>query len=100
MTDGAIATAVATVAVCPSPASSATCVAASEVPVAHKVTGLPARPPALVASELAPTALPRVHDVAAAMPLASVITGVVGLTVPPPDVTANVTATPATGLLN
>src|SRR5262245_66494015 len=34
------------------------------------------------------------------MPLAPVVTGVVGLTVPAPDVTANVTATPATGLLN
>jgi hypothetical protein len=34
------------------------------------------------------------------MPLPLVVTGVEGLTVPPPEATANVTATPATGLLN
>jgi hypothetical protein len=34
------------------------------------------------------------------MPLAFVVTAVVGITVPPPDPAANVTETPATGLLN
>src|SRR5439155_45176 len=39
-----------------------------------------------------------VHDVTAAIPFPPVVTGVVGLTVPPPEATANVTLTPATGL--
>src|SRR5690348_11842859 len=67
------------------------------VPVAVKVTGLPLSVPDVARSVFVPAVGPRVHDVAAAIPLALLVTGVVGLTVPPPDATANVTATPATG---
>ena len=68
--------------------------------VAVKVTGLPPMPlPAAVAVSVFVSAVgPSVQEVTAAIPLAFVVTGVVGLTVPPPEVTANVTATPATGL--
>src|SRR5881396_1088103 len=51
-------------------------------------------------SVLLPAVVPRVQAVTTAIPLASVDTAVTGLTAPPPVVTANVTATPATGLLN
>jgi hypothetical protein len=74
-------------------------VAAPAVPVAVNVTGLPVSPVALAVSVFGPAVEPRVHDVAAAMPLAPVVTDVVGATLPPPDAMANVTATPATGLL-
>jgi hypothetical protein len=74
--------------------------AAPVVPVAVKVTGLPGRPLDVAVRVLVPAVVPNVQDVTAAMPLPLVVTGVVGLTVPPPDATANVTATPATGLLN
>src|ERR1041385_4470014 len=70
------------------------------VPVAVKVTGLPVSPPDVAVRLFVPAVVPRVHDVTAAMPFALVVTGVVGLTVPPPEATAKVTATPATGLLN
>src|SRR5690349_9376897 len=69
------------------------------MPVAVKVTGLPVSPAALAVSVFGPALVPRVHEVTAAIPLAPVVTAVVGATVPPPDATANVTATPATGLL-
>src|SRR5213596_4121905 len=59
------------------------CVAAPAVPVAVNVFG--------------PAVVPSVHEVTAAIPSAPVVTGVVGVTEPPPDATANVTATPATG---
>src|SRR5439155_12695474 len=49
-------------------------------------------------SEFGATVGPSVHVVTAAIPFAPVVTGVVGLTVPPPEATANVTLTPATGL--
>src|SRR5436190_1716986 len=62
------------------------------------VTGLPASPVAVAVSEFGPTVGPSVHDVTAAIPFPPVVTGVVGLTVPPPEATANVTLTPATGL--
>jgi len=42
--------------------------------------------------------VPTVHEVTWAIPFAPVVTAVVGLTVPPPDATANVTDTPPTGL--
>jgi hypothetical protein len=74
--------------------------AAPVVPVAVKVTGLPVRPLDVAVRLFVPAVVPRVHDVTAAMPLPLVVTGVVGLTVPPPKATANVTETPATGLLN
>src|SRR5207247_1811699 len=89
------------VATCPvrlSPELFASVAAAPAVPVAVNVTGLPASPVAVAVSEFGPAVGPNVHDVTAAIPLAFVVTGVVGLTVPPPDATANVTLTPATGL--
>src|SRR2546425_9418885 len=46
---------------------------------------------------LVPAVVPSVQDVAVAIPFVPVVTGVVGTTVPPPDATANVTATPLTG---
>jgi hypothetical protein len=73
---------------------------APAVPVAVKVSGLPASPLDVAVRVLVPAVVPRVQDVTAAIPLALVVTDVVGLTVPPPEATANVTATPATGLLN
>src|SRR6266487_3761425 len=100
MTDGAVATAVPTVAVWLFPPLSAIELAPAAVPVAVKVTGLPARPVAVAVNVFSPALVPRVQLVTAAMPLAFVVTGVVGLTLPPPDATPNVTATPATGLLN
>ena len=73
------------------------------VPEALKLTGLPARPPALAVTVLLPVPAvgPRVQLVAVAMPEALVVTvaGPAGTTVPPPAVTSNVTATPAIGLL-
>jgi hypothetical protein len=74
--------------------------AAPVVPVAVKVTGLPVSPLDVAVRVFVPAIVPSVQDVTAAIPLALVVTGVVGLTVPPPDATANVTATPPTGLLN
>jgi hypothetical protein len=73
---------------------------APAVPVAVKVTGLPVRPVDVAVRVFAPAVVPSVQDVTAAIPPALVVAGVVGLTVPPPDATAKVTATPATGLLN
>ena len=72
------------------------------VAVAVKLTGLPVMPPpaAVAVSVLGPAVVPRVHEVKAAIPPAPVVTGVVGLTLPLPAAGANVTATPATGLLN
>src|SRR5881396_2383946 len=97
-TAGGVATAVPTVAACVAPAWIVSCVATSAVAVAVNVTGLPV--PREAVSVLLPAVVPSVQAVVAAIPLASVDTAVTGLTVPPPDVTANVTATPATGLLN
>src|SRR5438128_849757 len=45
-----------------------------------------------------PAVRPWVQFVSVLMPLVPVVTAVVGVTVPPPDVTAKVTATPLTGL--
>jgi len=73
---------------------------APAVPVAVNVMGLPVSPLAVAVRVLVPGADPRVQDETAATPLAIVATGVVGFTVPPPDATANVTATPATALPN
>src|SRR2546425_11403764 len=62
------------------------------VAVAVNVTGFPVMPlPAAVAvSVFGPAVVPRVHDVSAAIPPAPVVTGVVGLTLPPPAAGANV----------
>src|SRR5947208_6579243 len=73
-------------------------VAAPAVPVAVKVTGLAVRPEAVAVSVLVPAVGLKVHEVAAAIPSVPVLTGVVGVTVPLPGATANVTATPDTGL--
>ena len=100
ITEGGVATAVPTVAACPLPAFSAICVAGPAAPWAVNVTGLPARPLEDAVRVFMPAVVPSVHDVSAAMPLAFVRTGVVGFTLPLPDPGVNVTATPATGLLN
>src|SRR5438093_6980991 len=71
--------------------------AAPVVPVAVNVTGLPVSPAAVAVSVFVPAVVPSVHDVTAAMPL-PFVAPLVGLTVPPPDVTVNVTVTSATGL--
>src|SRR5207253_7862402 len=76
---------------------SASLFAAPAVPVAVKVTGLPVRPEAVAVSVLVPAVALKVHEVAAAIPSVPVVT-VVGVTVPLPGATANVTATPDTGL--
>ena len=75
---------------------------APAVPVAVKLRGLPVipLPLAVAVSRFVPAVVPSVQDVTAAIPSAPVVTGVVGLTLPPPAATANVTATPATGLSN
>src|SRR5438046_8128752 len=66
--------------------------------VAVNVTGVAV--PAVAVSVLAPADVPSVQDVIVAIPLASVMTAVAGLTVPLPDATAKRTGTPAVGLLN
>src|SRR5207247_1596418 len=96
-TEGFTGTVVPAVAVWPSPPLLAIWVAAPTAPVAVNVTGLPVSPLAVAVSEFGPAVGARVHEVTAAIPLGPVVTGVVGLTVPPPEATANVTLTPATG---
>src|SRR5437879_5880836 len=73
-------------------------VALPAVAVAVNVTGLPASVPDAAVRVLGPATAPSVHDVTAATPSAPVVTGLVGLTLPPPVPGANVTATSATGL--
>src|SRR5205809_767925 len=97
-TAGGVVTAVPTVADCVLPAWVVRCVAASAVAGEVEVTGL-ARPVEAL-SVLLPTDGPRVQHVTPPLPHAPPNTAVSGLTAPPPDVTANVTATPATGLSN
>src|SRR5688572_26659702 len=99
-TEGGIATAVPTGALWSFPALIAMVLADAGVPGAVNVAGLPARPLDVAVRVLVPALGPSVHDVTAAIPFAPVVTAVVGSTVPPPDATANVTGTPATGLLN
>src|SRR2546425_161575 len=62
------------------------------------MTGLPVSPLDVAVSVFGPAVGARVHDVTVAMPLLPVVTAVVGTTVPPPEATAKVTATPLTGL--
>src|SRR5439155_1712888 len=57
----------------------------------------PVSVPDVAVSVFVPAVVPSVHEVTAAIPSAPVVTGDVGVTVPPPDATANVTDTPATG---
>src|SRR5207247_6943706 len=70
---------------------SASLFAAPAVPVAVKVTGLPARPEAVAVSVLVPAVELKVHEVGAALACAPVATGVRSLTAPLPGATANVT---------
>src|SRR5207249_6332547 len=69
-----------------------------QVPADVNETGLEFSRLLVPSSEFGPAVGPSVHDVTAAIPFAFVVTGVVGVTVPPPEATANVTLTPATGL--
>src|SRR2546422_1653515 len=73
-------------------------VALPAVAVAVNVTGLPPSVPDAAVRVLSPATVPSVHEVTAAIPSAPVVTGLVGLTLPPPRPGANGTATPATGL--
>src|SRR5205823_13463806 len=68
--------------------------------MAPNVTGLPVRPSEVAVREFGPAVVPSVQEVSAATPLAFVRIGVVGLTLPLPAAGANVTETPATGLLH
>ena len=68
------------------------------MPVAVKVTGLPARPAEVAVRVLGPAVVPRVQLPTVAMPLAFVVCSA-PVTVPPPEAAANDTATPCTGLL-
>src|SRR5207249_9725882 len=98
ITDGGEPTAVPTVAVWLVGLFAAIVAAVPAVPVAVNVTGLPVNPVDVAVRVFGPAVALGVQDVTAATPLAFVVTGVVGLTVPPPDATANVTRTPPTGL--
>ena len=73
-------------------------VAAPAVPVAVKVSGEPVRPGLVAVSVLAPAVVPSVQLPTVAMPDALVVADA-PVTEPPPEATAKVTATPATGLL-
>jgi hypothetical protein len=77
-----------------------TSAAGPTIPVALNNTGLPVKPTAVAVSVLAPAVAPSVHDVSVATPnaLVATVAGLAGLVAPPPDVTANTTFTPATGL--
>src|SRR5205807_9525297 len=66
--------------------------------MAVNVRGLPVNPGAVAVSVYGPAVLPRIQLPTAAMPVASVV-WFAPVTVPPPVPGANVTATPATGLL-
>src|SRR5689334_14537443 len=92
-TDGAIATLVLTVALCPLPAFRAIVLAAVAIAVAVKVTGLPARLPDVAVRVLVPAVVPSRQLPRVAMPDALVV-GVAAVTLPPLDATANVTLTP------
>src|SRR5207249_10737655 len=81
-----------------SPENFARLAAGPAVPVAVKVTGLPARPVDVAVSVLEPAVVPRVQLPTLAIPLASVVCSA-PVTLPPPDAGANVTPTPCTGLL-
>jgi hypothetical protein len=83
------------------PALREICVAVPGLPVAVKVSGLPASTPDVAVSVLLPAVVPSTHELKAAMPDAFVTTVLpVGDEIePPPVATANATLTPATGLL-
>ena len=66
------------------------------------VTGLLVMPPpvAVAVKVFVPGVPSSVHDVTVAVPSEAVAIAVVGTTTPPPNTTANVTSTPATGFPN
>jgi hypothetical protein len=99
-TEGGVPTAVPTVADCVVEPLLAIDAAAPAVPVAVNVSGLPMRASAVASRVFVPAVVPSVQEVTRATPFAFVLIAVVGTTVPPPETTANVTGTPATGLLN
>ena len=66
------------------------------VPVAVNVTGDPAREPEVAVRVFEPAADPSVHDPTVAIPDASLV-ALAPVTEPPPEATANTTATPDTG---
>src|SRR2546429_4057076 len=70
------------------------------VPVAVKVTGLPASPVDVAVNEFAPVSAPSVQPPIAAIPSPLVVTGLVPVRLPSPEATANTTPTPGTGLSN
>src|SRR5437868_15289411 len=70
------------------------------VAVAVNVTGLPRSPDDVARSVSVLAAVPSVQEFTAATPLALVVTGAAGSTVPLSPAVANVTATPGTGLAN
>src|SRR5713226_9829159 len=69
------------------------------VPVAVNVTGLPVSVPDVAVRVLVPAVGPKVQLPTVAMPLPLVV-WLPRVMLPPPAATANVTATPATGLVN
>src|SRR2546428_833098 len=75
-------------------------VAEPGVAVAVKVTGLPASPGAVAVSVFGPATVPSIQLPGPASPLPVVVTGLGPVRLPPPEATANVTLTPATGLPN
>jgi hypothetical protein len=97
-TEGAVATAVLTVALCRSPDRTAIRVAAPATPVAVKVTGEPLNPVAVAVNRFGPAVVPKVQVGLVAIPPLSVITALEEATEPPPSPTAKVTGTPLTAL--
>src|ERR1019366_3435698 len=95
---GGVATAVPLVAVWPLPALIAICVAAPAAPVAVKVRGDPVTPIAVAVRVSAPATAPIVQLPTVAIPDALVV-ALSPVADPPPVATANVTATPPSGLL-
>jgi hypothetical protein len=100
MTEGA-ATAAPIVPLCEVALFATKLVAVVAVPVAVKITGLPARPETVAWTVLVPAMVPNVHEVSAATPDAFVVAvdPLTGFVVPLPAVVVNVTTTPCTGLL-
>jgi len=66
-------------------------------PVAWKVRGLPVKPVEVAVTVFAPAVLPSVQEPIVAVPFAAVVCER-PVPEPPPEATANVTLTPATGL--
>src|SRR2546430_16581532 len=96
MTDGSVSTAVPTVADWPLPAFTAMLPASPAVPVVVNVTGLPARPVDAAVSVSSRAVVASVQLPTVAMPLALVV-WLAPVMLPFAGVTANGTATPATG---